>query len=228
MIVRLRILHGTLQDNQGQSQLAEVAIRGPRFVVGSASDCAMCCRSSTVDPYHCEIRIAEQCVVVRTLSPEKGTFVNDVPVEGERALCNGDHLRIGRLEFEVVIGEPTPVASAARNSDRASAASDVIAEAIRELLDEADESSRSSPRERPQWHPPHLDRAATGAAKTPSRPAEAPGKSVAGNGKSAAGNGATKGKQGAGRLPSPPPTAESPWRDSAEAAQQALAKLLSR
>ena len=83
MLAKLRILHGRLQDKQGQSKRPEVKIRGPRFVIGSASDCSMCCRCNTVSAYHCEVRIEQQRVVVRALSGEKGTFVNDSLVERE-------------------------------------------------------------------------------------------------------------------------------------------------
>jgi pSer/pThr/pTyr-binding forkhead associated (FHA) protein len=82
-------------------------IRGPRFVIGSAADCSMRCPSSAVSPHHCEILVESQKAVIRDLGGKTGVWVNDDPVHQQRLLVAGDHLKIGRLEFEVLIDEPT-------------------------------------------------------------------------------------------------------------------------
>jgi predicted component of type VI protein secretion system len=141
-------------------------------------------------------------------------------VEDERVLRTGDHLRIGRLEFEVAIGESTPGPSPERTADGTSA-SDAVAEELCDILDEADERARLLRLEHPEWRQLHLELAATDAAKTPASAAEA-------QSHSAQGTGATKVKTAPGKLPARPPTADSQGKDSSEAAQQALRKLFSR
>jgi len=45
----------------------------------------------------------ENEVVVRDLKSRNGTFVNDDKVADEAVLLNGDILRVGHLQFEMVI-----------------------------------------------------------------------------------------------------------------------------
>ena len=220
MIARLRILHGTLQDNKGQRKRPDVTISRPRFVVGSAPDCSMQCRCNAVSPHHCEIRIEEERVVVRTLSREQGTFVNDSLVEDEEVLRTGDHLRIGRLEFEVAIGQPPPAPSVERKADGAPA-SDALAKAIRAMLDETGEATHTSRLEHPKRRQLHLAPTAMDAAKTPSSAVDA-------QSKTAQLKGAAQAKQGPSTLPSRPSQVKPQSKDAAEAAQAALSKLLSR
>jgi predicted component of type VI protein secretion system len=218
MIVRLRVLHGTLQDKHGHRQRPEVRIRGPRFVIGSAADCSMCCHCETISPYHCEIRIEPQGVVVRTLAREKGTFVNEQRVEREQVLRAGDHLRIGRLEFELLLDEPAPAVAPAGVSPDASP-HDNLANELSDFLAEADEQERWRRLEHPEWRQLHLTPAAPAAAATPlaterhSGPAEKKG---------------TSAKPPPGKLPPPPPSPEDLAKDSTEAAAIALRKLFSR
>ena len=219
MLAKLRILHGRLQDKQGQSKRPEVKIRGPRFVIGSAADCSMCCRCNTVSAYHCELRIEPQSVVVRTLSSEKGTFVNDSLVEHERTLQTGDHLRIGRLEFEVLLEEATPVPSGERVPQHDSQ-SDVVAESISDLLVEADERERVRRLGQPESRQLHLESGAAETAKTQALAVEAQRSGDPGRG-------ASKAKAAPGKLPARP-TANVVAKDSKDAAQQALKKLFSR
>ena len=111
MKVRLKILHGSLQDTHGHRAGAEVKVRGPQFVIGSAADCSMCCRSDSVHAHHCEVRIDQHGAFIRPLSDKAGTFINGQRIEQEQALQAGDQLRIGRLDFEVLIEATAPVAA---------------------------------------------------------------------------------------------------------------------
>ena len=81
MTVKLQVLHGKLQDSRGKAA-GFVKVKGPVFVIGSDPDCSMCCRSNSVSPHHCEIRLEPPGIVVRDLSSESGTFVNDERVVG--------------------------------------------------------------------------------------------------------------------------------------------------
>jgi predicted component of type VI protein secretion system len=216
MIARLRIVHGTLQDKHGHGQRPEVKIRGPRFVIGSAADCSLCCQCATISPYHCEIRIEPQRAVVRTLAGEKGTFVNERRVEHEQVLRAGDHLRIGRLEFEVLLEEPAPAGAPAGVRD--AAPNDTFADQLSESLAQADEQERGRRLEHPEWRQLHL------APTAPEAAAAAP-PATAERHSEKKGTGA---KPAPGKLPPPPPSPEDLAKDSTEAAQIALRRLFSR
>ncbi len=96
MRVKLRVLHGA---NAGR----EVKIPVSQFLIGRDDACQLRPRSDLISRKHCVIRIGETGVVVRDLKSRNGTFVNDEKVEGDRELKLGDRLRVGKVEFEVLI-----------------------------------------------------------------------------------------------------------------------------
>jgi predicted component of type VI protein secretion system len=215
MKVRLKILHGTLQDAHGHRAVQEVKVRGPRFVIGRADECSLCCRSDSVLPHHCELLVDQQRAVIRPLSDKAGTFINGQPVEQEQALHSGDQLRIGRLDFEVLITEePAPVTVEPPPEPE----SDSAAEEISDLLARADERERIERQEHPELRVLHL--AASG-----DKPAQ-PEADAAAAAEEAAKH--KRGKKKPGKLPTRPPKDEIKGDDSTEAAQAALRKLFSR
>jgi pSer/pThr/pTyr-binding forkhead associated (FHA) protein len=217
MQVILKILHGTLRDKEGRSTAPEVIIRRPHFVIGSAPDCSMRCPSTAVAAHHCEIRIDAQEVTIRNLRNETGTFVNDQRVEGIRVLRTDDHLRIGRLEFEVLLDEsaPThrPVAPSPEGFDE-----DVDGDLLSDLLLQADERERELRRYHPESRQFQMP---ASRPKTPAAKA-APKK------KASQGKDKKKTKQPPGKLPVPPPKPFDDAENSVEAAEEALRKLFSR
>jgi pSer/pThr/pTyr-binding forkhead associated (FHA) protein len=106
----------------------------------------MRCRSSTISAHHCEIRFESDAAIVQDLYSETGTFVNDERVHREQALRAGDCLRVGRLEFEVLVesdagpGETEPPA----------AKTDPVDDYVSDLLVEADEQDRARRLEDPE------------------------------------------------------------------------------
>jgi predicted component of type VI protein secretion system len=141
MKVRLNTLRGSLVAGKTRKAKNEVKIRRSPFVIGSASDCSMCCRSDRISPRHCELRIEPEQVTLRDLASENGTFVNGVRVESTHALQNGDRLRIGRLEFEVLIEDPAPVWEVGPRTHN-DTIHDAMAETVCDILCAADEKDR--------------------------------------------------------------------------------------
>ncbi len=94
MDVKLVVVGGA---NAGQ----EVAIPGPKFFIGRATDCHLRPQSDQVSRHHAAILVEEGFVAVRDFGSRNGTFVNGERVRTERELKNGDQLRLGPLEFEV-------------------------------------------------------------------------------------------------------------------------------
>jgi pSer/pThr/pTyr-binding forkhead associated (FHA) protein len=210
MIVKLKIVHGRLQNATGQSAGLEVRLRRAPLVIGSDPDCSLCCRSSSVSPHHCEVRLEPGGPVVRDLFSQSGTFVNDQRVEHEQPLQVGDRLRVGRLEFAVVI-ETEPAGAGAEPPAASGLRPDAVADYISDLLVEADEEERARRREDPEARQFHLepgreaaaDRQAEPGPKKPARPV----------------------RKKPGKLPPPPPlTADS----TVEAAEEVLKKIFAK
>ena len=94
MEVKLVVAHG---KNAGQ----KIAVPGPKFFIGRAEDCQLRPNSDMVSRHHCVIVVEDGFVAVRDFGSKNGTFVNDEPVRAEQELKNGDHLKVGQLDFTV-------------------------------------------------------------------------------------------------------------------------------
>lgn len=136
--VKLRVLHGTLKRRSGKSAGEDVTVHGKRFVIGSSADCQMRCPNPSISPHHCEIVQQQNSYFVRDLNSVSGTFVNGEPLKEQRALASGDHLRVGRLEFEIVLDRPVPVPPPPPPRP-----SDSVGDRISDMLSEADQEDRA-------------------------------------------------------------------------------------
>ena len=96
MEVKLKVLGGS---NAGR----EIKIPGNTFIIGRGEGCHLRPKSDLISRQHCTIVIEEQTVIVVDGS-KNGTFVNEQRVEGRREVQPGDKLRLGQLQFEIVIG----------------------------------------------------------------------------------------------------------------------------
>ncbi len=96
MQVKLKVLSGS---NAGR----EVAIAVPEFLIGRGDGCHLRPRTDLVSRQHCVLTIGEDGVNIRDLDSRNGTYVNDERITEVTQLKLGDRLRIGRLEFEVLI-----------------------------------------------------------------------------------------------------------------------------
>lgn len=199
MIVTLKPLHGRLQNKQGRQLSDGVRIRSRRFVIGSAPDCAMHCRSRTVSGHHCEIEITPDGPTVRDLFSETGTFVNDQRLEHRQPLAHGDRLRIGRLEFEVLITAESSQEDAARPADP-------VGEYVSQLLVEADEQERARRLEDPEARHFHPEPASQEANDKPAEQPQPPEKPSP----------AKRRSSKPGKLPPPPPVVADNTADAAE------------
>ena len=159
--------------------------------------------------------------MVRDVDSATGTFVNDERVQTPRVLHAGDRLRIGRLEFEVLIDDP------AAESRRTSALEDeppdeAVGESVCALLVEADEEERLRRLKDPELRYLHVEKTASHSAGTdgPAADQQTPGK------KQAKGKHKKKkrtSKKAPGKLP---PRPKITGKDSTEAAEESLRRLL--
>lgn len=96
MELKLKVLDG---QHAGQ----DVSVVGNRFFIGRAEDCHLRPGSDLVSRHHCVLLVEEGYVGVRDLGSRNGTYVNAELLTSERELHSGDRLKVGPLEFAVVL-----------------------------------------------------------------------------------------------------------------------------
>lgn len=97
MQVVLRVVGG---KNDGR----EITIAVPRFIIGRGDTAHLRPSSDLVSREHCAIVVGEDgSVTISDLGSRNGTFVNGNQLAAEHVAESGDSLRVGRLQFEVVI-----------------------------------------------------------------------------------------------------------------------------
>ena len=100
----------TLVVANGKNIGQKISVEGPKYLIGRADDCQLRPRSDVISRYHCVILVEEGFLAVRDFGSKNGTYVNDDQVMGEQELYHGDRLRVGQLEFDVIVrggsGEP--------------------------------------------------------------------------------------------------------------------------
>lgn len=92
-----------LKVQAGSNEGKEIPVPMARFLIGRSDECQLRPKSDAISRNHCTILINDDDVTVRDLNSRNGTFVNDERVSGDQPLKNGDMLRVGKLQFEVLI-----------------------------------------------------------------------------------------------------------------------------
>jgi FHA domain-containing protein len=217
-------MHVLLKILQGSNKGKEVKISTPKYVIGRGDDCHLRPQNDAISRRHCAIITTENEVVVRDLNSRNGTYVNEERVAEEAVLLHGDILRVGPLQFEMLI-EQSPAKSkrpkvadikeaVARTAEGSGINSTSDLDDVTQWLDEADSQEKSRRTTDPDTRQFRLDdtdaAAATQAApdtKTLAPAAKRPEKKVP------------------GKLPPRPSTTKA---DSREAAADMLKKFFNR
>jgi len=110
MHVRLKILQGS---NTGK----ELKIPTPKCTIGRGEDCHLRPNSDAISRHHCVIVTTENEVIVKDLKSRNGTYVNEEKVAEEAVLLNGDVLRVGPLQFEMMIEQSVAKPKRAKVAD---------------------------------------------------------------------------------------------------------------
>jgi len=85
----------------GNSSGKKIAIPGPKFLIGRSEECQLRPKSDLVSRHHAVVLVEEGFAAIRDFGSKNGTFVNGEKIAAEQELKNGDHLKVGPLEFEV-------------------------------------------------------------------------------------------------------------------------------
>ncbi len=107
MDVKLRVMAG---KHTGK----EIPLARPKFLIGRADDCHLRAGSDLISRHHCVISVEETQVTVKDFGSRNGTYLNDQRIEGQQPLRSGDRLRVGPLDFEIVIKQSAAARPAAK------------------------------------------------------------------------------------------------------------------
>jgi len=77
----------------------EIPIRMPEFVIGRDPECHLRPASPLISKKHCAFINLPDRVILKDFGSTNGSFVNDVRVEGEIELKDGDTVKFGPLVF---------------------------------------------------------------------------------------------------------------------------------
>ncbi len=119
MQVVLRVLGG---KNDGR----EIAITTPEFIIGRGDNAQLRPTSDLISRNHCAIRLIDRKVVIEDLGSRNGTFVNGEALTGSYEAKAGDNLRVGRLQFEILIDHVKPGNKKPKVADVAEAATRAV------------------------------------------------------------------------------------------------------
>jgi pSer/pThr/pTyr-binding forkhead associated (FHA) protein len=97
-----------LEAVSGKNAGARIPISGKRFLIGREQDCHLRAHSDLVSRHHCGIVVEPDGVVVLDLGSRHGTFVDGQRIDGRCAVSDGSRLRIGPMEFVIVVLDEPP------------------------------------------------------------------------------------------------------------------------
>ena len=132
----------------GRAAGREIKIISPVFVIGRGEGCHLRPRSDTVSRKHCALLLREDGLYVRDLQSRNGVLVNGQRIEADCPLRNTDRLKVGDLEFEILIDQsataPVPSNAAAVEGGSREQRAPAVDDKVTTWLDEADgiETSR--------------------------------------------------------------------------------------
>ncbi|HTN77492.1 MAG TPA: FHA domain-containing protein [Pirellulaceae bacterium] len=162
MLVKLKVIGGS---NAGK----EIKIPLAKFFIGRSEDCHLRAQSDLISRHHCALLIEEGHVIARDLKSRNGTLVNGEKIVGDVQLKMGDNLKVGPLEFEVLIDHSlggnkksaiTDVKQAAERVTKTEKKGDEsIDQDINSWLEEAEEDDRSKRAASPETRQYRLDSA---------------------------------------------------------------------
>ena len=93
----------TLKVVDGKNDGRQIAISIPEFIIGRGDKAHLKPSSDLVSRNHCLIKTEEGKVIVSDMGSRNGTFLNGEKLTAPHVAQVGDQLRVGRLQFEIII-----------------------------------------------------------------------------------------------------------------------------
>src|SRR5262249_38659115 len=114
----------------GKMEGKAIPITVTQFLIGRDPDCLLRPASALISKRHCALIVRGNQVFIRDFASTNGTFLNDQRIDTESELHNDDRLKVGPLEFRVVLETspavdkrtPIPASSASPPSEDEAAA----------------------------------------------------------------------------------------------------------
>jgi pSer/pThr/pTyr-binding forkhead associated (FHA) protein len=159
MQVKLKVISGSHAGKEIKIPLA-------KFFIGRGEDCHLRPQSDLISRHHCVIDIESGAATIRDLKSRNGTVVNGEKIAGDYVLKQGDQVKVGPLEFQVMIDHSLGGAKKPKVADVKDAAARVtesekdeskIEEDVNSWLEEADEEERTKRITSPQTRQFRLD-----------------------------------------------------------------------
>ena len=133
----------------GKNDGREINISVPEFVIGRGETAHLRPSSDLISRRHCVIRIGNGQVIVEDMGSRNGTFINGEQLQEPHKVKSGDLLRVGRLQFNILLdpakaGAKRPrvnsvAEAAARTADGKKSKAASIEDSITDWLMDADE-----------------------------------------------------------------------------------------
>jgi pSer/pThr/pTyr-binding forkhead associated (FHA) protein len=82
-----------------------ISVNHDKFLIGRSDECHIRPKSESISRRHCAIVRKQGRILLLDLKSRNGTYVNDKKLDPAKAkiLKDGDHIRVGKLEFIVVL-----------------------------------------------------------------------------------------------------------------------------
>lgn len=100
------MLQAELRVLSGKQAGSSIPLPTGKFLIGREEDCHLRPNSDLVSRHHCVFTLDEYGLRLRDLGSTNGSFVNGEKIRGAVVLNAGDSVSIGKLEFQVIIGDP--------------------------------------------------------------------------------------------------------------------------
>jgi predicted component of type VI protein secretion system len=104
------MLHAVLRVLSGRQNGALIPLPVGKFLIGREEDCQLRPNSELVSRHHCVFTNDDFTVRLRDLGSTNGTFVNGERLRGGAMLKSGDKVAVGKIDFEVLVGEEAEAA----------------------------------------------------------------------------------------------------------------------
>jgi pSer/pThr/pTyr-binding forkhead associated (FHA) protein len=104
------MLHAVLRVLSGRQNGAVIPLPVGKFLIGREEDCQLRPNSELVSRHHCVFTNDEFTLRLRDLGSTNGTFVNGERLRGGAILNSGDKVSVGKIDFEVLVGEAAAAA----------------------------------------------------------------------------------------------------------------------